>query len=78
MAYIYDIKVGDEVLPSKEVPTQFGISENPGPDGKYLVVHPKSKFTYKVDADDVAKLKEMAEGREDEMKATMKEGMDWG
>ena len=78
MGYIYDITVGDELLPSKEVPTQFGISKNPGPDGKYLVVHPKSKFTYKIDADDVVKLKEMSEGREDEMKSTIAEGMDWG
>ena len=78
MAYTYDIEIGDELLKSKEVPVEFGISEKTTSDGKYVVVHKNSGFTFKVSSKDADKLRTIADSHGDEVKDTLEAGVDWG
>ena len=78
MAYTYDIVIGDKTLKSKEVPVEFGISENPMEDGKFLVEHRNSGHTFKVSADDASKLRSMSESRRGDAADVKSQGMDWG
>ena len=78
MAYTYDIEIGDELLESKEVPVEFGISEQPTPDGKYVVIHKGSGFTFKVSSKDADKLRTIADSHGDDVKDTLEAGVDWG
>ena len=78
MAYVYDIEIGDEQLPSKKVPVEFGVSEQLTSDGMYIVIHKSSGFKYKVSPEDAKKLRDLAESHTDEVKVTLEAGIDWG